>query len=129
MVALDLRSHESVIEHSDGRVSRVPLGPDRPVGEVTRSVLGAVGDLVGPVQIDPRPQETPWTVPLDEDDVHATYVPEQVATYFAAATQAVLVLAELRARYRGARHPSTPGGAPSTWPWACSPPTGRTAVE
>ena len=105
VVALDLRSHESVIEHNDGRVRRVPLGPDRPVGEVTRSVLAAVGDLVGPVQIDPRPQETPWTVPLDEDDVHATYVPEQVATYFAAATQAALVLAELRAPYRGRSTP------------------------
>ncbi len=105
VVALDLRSHESVIEHSDGRVRRVPLAPDRPVGEVTRSVLASLGDLVGPVRINPRPQETPWTVPLDEDDEHATYDPVQVAAYFAAATQAALVLAELRAPYRGRSTP------------------------
>src|SRR5206468_6345077 len=28
-VALDLRSHEAVAEHTDGRVHRVPLTPDR----------------------------------------------------------------------------------------------------
>src|SRR6202051_926330 len=35
VVALDLRSHEAVVEHSDGRTHRVPLAPDRPVGAVT----------------------------------------------------------------------------------------------
>jgi hypothetical protein len=103
--ALDLRSHEAVIEHSDGRARRIPLAPDRAVGEVTKEVLAAVGDLAGPVQIDPRPQETPWTTPLDEDTEHATYDRSQVATYFAAATQAALVLAALRAPYRGRSTP------------------------
>src|SRR5882757_576188 len=78
VVALDLHSHEVVVEHSDGRVRRVPLAPDRAVGDVTRNVLGAVRDLAGPVRIDPRPQETPWTTPLDEDDEHATYDPMKV---------------------------------------------------
>src|SRR6266849_4572161 len=63
VVALDLRSHEAVVEHNDGRGQHVPLAPDRPVGEVTRELLTAVRELVGPVQIDPRPQETPWTTP------------------------------------------------------------------
>jgi hypothetical protein len=105
VVALDLHSHQVVAEHSDGRVRRVPLAPDRAVGDVTRNVLGAVGDLVGPVRVDPRPQETPWTTPLDEDDEHATYDPMKVATYFAMATQASLVLAALRAPYRGRSTP------------------------
>src|ERR671922_571029 len=39
VVALDLRVHEVVIEHSGGQVERVPLVPDRAVGEVTREVL------------------------------------------------------------------------------------------
>src|SRR5258707_983933 len=68
VVALDLRSHEAVAEHSDGRVQRVALTPHRPVGEVTREVLEAVRALGGPVEIDPTPQETPWTTPLDQDD-------------------------------------------------------------
>jgi len=29
VAALDLRAHEAVAEHSDGRSARVPLGPDR----------------------------------------------------------------------------------------------------
>ena len=101
VVALDLRSHEAFVEHSDGRVRHVPLAPDRPVGEVTREVLAAVRSVVGPVEINTVPQETPWTTPLDEDTEHATYDPVRVADYFAAATQAALVLAALRAPYRG----------------------------
>ena len=68
-------------------------------------MLEAVRELAGAVEIDPTPQEVPWTVPLDEDDEHATYDPGQVASYFAAATQAALVLAEFRAPYRGRSTP------------------------
>jgi Family of unknown function (DUF5996) len=105
VVALDLRSHEAVVEHSDGRVRRVALVPDRPVGEVTREVLAAVRTLVGPVEINTTPQETPWTTPLNEDTQHATYNPDQATAYFAAATEAALVLAALRAPYRGRSTP------------------------
>jgi hypothetical protein len=105
VVALDLRTHEAVAEHNDGRTRRIALVPDRSVGEVTRGVLEAIRDLVGTVEIDPTPQEVPWTVPLDEDDEHARYGPDQVASYFAAATQAALVLAEFRAPYRGRSTP------------------------
>src|SRR5919205_279416 len=38
VVALDLHTHEAVVEHSDGRARRVALTPDRPVGAVTRAV-------------------------------------------------------------------------------------------
>src|SRR5207302_8557997 len=93
VVALDLHRHDAVIEHSDGRTHRVPLAPDRPVAEVTREVLATVSALAGPVRINPTPQEVPWTTPLDEDFEHATYDPTQLADYFAAATQAALVLA------------------------------------
>ena len=105
VVALDLHSHEAVAEHSDGRSERVALTPDRPVGEVTRELLRSVGGLVGAVEIDPTPQEVAWTAPLDEDDEHATYDVDQVATYFAGATHAALVLAEFRAPYRGRSTP------------------------
>jgi hypothetical protein len=101
VVALDLRNHEALAEHSDGRVRGVALTPDRAVGVVTRELLQAVGEVGGPVEIDPTPQEVSWTVPLDEDDEHATYDTQQVRTYFAAATEAALVLAAFRAPYRG----------------------------
>jgi uncharacterized protein DUF5996 len=105
VVALDLRTHEAVAEHSDGRSRRVPLTPDRPVGEITRELLEAVRDLGGELEINPTPQEVPWSVALDEDDEHARYDPGQVATYFAAATQAALALAAFRAPYRGRSTP------------------------
>jgi hypothetical protein len=105
VVALDLRTHGAVAEHSDGRVQRVALSPDRPVGEVSRELLEAVRRLGGPVEIDPTPQEVPWTVPLDEDDEHSRYEPRQVATYLDAATRAALVLAAFRAPYRGRSTP------------------------
>jgi Family of unknown function (DUF5996) len=105
VVALDLRSHEALAEHSDGRVVRVALTPHRPVAAVTRELLQAVAGLGGPVQIDPTPQEVSWTVPLDEDAEHATYDTQQVRTYFAAATDAALVLAAFRAPYRGRSTP------------------------
>jgi hypothetical protein len=105
VVALDLRAHEVVIEPSNGADRRISLVPDRAVGEVTREALGTLSSLVGPVTIDPRPQEVPWKVPLDEDTVHARYDPDAVTRYFAAATQAALVLAALRAPYRGRTTP------------------------
>ncbi len=105
VAALDLRTHEAVLEHSDGRVRRIALTPDRAVGEVTREVLSALGELAGEVRIDPTPQEVPWSVPLDEDEEHARYDRDHVARYFAAATRAALVLAEFRAPYRGRSTP------------------------
>jgi hypothetical protein len=104
-VVLDLRTHEAVVEHNDGRVRRVALTPDRAVGDVTREVLAAVRDVGGPVEINLAPQETTWTTPLDADDEHATFDPGHVTTYFAAATRAAQVLAELRAPYRGRSTP------------------------
>jgi len=105
VVALDLRVHEALVEHSGGRVERVALTPDRAVAEVTREVLAAVRRAAGEVTIDPAPQEVPWSVPLDEDYEHAAYDPAQVSGYFAAATQAALVLAAFRAPYRGRSTP------------------------
>src|ERR1039458_143207 len=98
VVALDLRTHETVIEHSDGRGQRVALAPDRQVGDVTREVLAAVRGLVGAVEIDPTPQEVSWSLPLEEDDEHTLYDTGQVASYFAAAPRAAGGVVEPAAR-------------------------------
>ena len=105
VIVLDLHAHEAAVEHSSGRVERVALTPNRAVGAVTREVLTAVRRLGGPVEIDPTPQEVPWSVPLDEDNEHTRYDQGLVADYFAAATQAALVLGEFRAPYRGRSTP------------------------
>src|ERR1700749_146791 len=103
VVALDLHTHEAVVESSGGKVERVALAPDRAVGEVTRELLAAVGSCAGPVEVNLTPQEVSWTVPLDEYEEHARYDPDQVARYFTAATYAALGLAEVPAPYRGDR--------------------------
>jgi len=106
VVALDLHTHHALVEHSSGASRRVALMPDRAVGAVTRRLLAAVRELAGDgVAIDPTPQEVHWSVPLDEDDEHATYDPHAVAAYFAAATRAALVLAAYRAPFRGRATP------------------------
>ena len=105
VAALDLHTHEALAQHSDGRELRVPLTPDRAVGDVTRELLTGIRSLAGDFEIDPTPQEVAWSVPLDEDTEHATYDPAQVATYMAAATRAALVLAAFRAPYRGRSTP------------------------
>jgi hypothetical protein len=103
--ALDLRHHEALLEHSDGRGARVPLTPHRSVGEVTRDIISAAHGLVGEFELDLRPQEVAWTVPLDEDEQHARYEVEQAARYFAAATYAAQVLGAFRAPFRGRSTP------------------------
>jgi hypothetical protein len=105
VAALDLRSHEAIVEHTNGSVERTALTPDRSVGSVTRDVLRAVRALGGAVEVNTSPQEVSWSVPLDEDEEHARYDPEPVNDYFAAATHAALVLAEYRAPYRGRSTP------------------------
>jgi uncharacterized protein DUF5996 len=105
VVVLDLHTHEVVVEHSDGRTGNVALTPNRAVGTVARELLETVADLIGAVEIDPTPQEVPWSVPLDEDDEHASYDPDHAASYFDAATQAALVLAAFRAPFRGRSSP------------------------
>lgn len=105
VVALDLQRHVALVEHTSGDSAAVPLTPDRSVRDVTRDVLGTVEALAGRVVINPRPQEVPWDVPLDQDDDHHTYDVDAVATYFLAATQAAMALMELRAPYRGRSTP------------------------
>jgi Family of unknown function (DUF5996) len=105
VAGLDLRTHEGFVEHTGGEQVRIPLTPNRPVADVTVDLLQAVAGLAGEVEINPKPQEVSWTAPLDEDREHSTYEPDQVATYFTAATQAALVLEEFRAPFRGRATP------------------------
>jgi hypothetical protein len=105
VVALDLRAHEAAVEHTSGRGGRVALTPDRSVGEVAREVLSTARSVGGRIEIDPRPQEVPWSAPLDQDEEHHRYDPDRVRDYLAATTQAALVLATFRAPFRGRATP------------------------
>jgi hypothetical protein len=105
VVCLDLRRHEALVEHSGGGERRSPLAPARSVGEVTRDVLAAVGELGGQVEIDPTPQEVHWSVALDQDEEHVDYDPVATERYFEQATRAALALAVCAAPHLGRRSP------------------------
>jgi hypothetical protein len=105
VVALDLRHHQVAIESTARGDRQVALGPDRPVGAVTKDVLDAIRQLMGPVTIDPRPQEVPWTVSLDDDHEHVHYDPGEAEAYHRAATHAAAILTAFRAPYRGRSTP------------------------
>src|SRR5215218_2150418 len=49
VAALDLRTHEASVEHSDGREARISLTPNRSVAEVMREMLDSVERLAGAV--------------------------------------------------------------------------------
>src|ERR1700722_10949769 len=49
VVLLDLRTHQAVVEHSDGRAAHIALNTSLSVGQVTRDVLQAVHEFVGTV--------------------------------------------------------------------------------
>src|SRR5260370_27125635 len=74
-LALDLRTHHVVAEHSDGRTGRVALTPDRPVAEVTREVLAMVRALAGPPRRNARPQEGARGTPPAHAGRDAAYSP------------------------------------------------------
>jgi hypothetical protein len=105
VAGLDLRAHGAFVEHTGGESYARPFTPDAAVADVTRDLLSAIGRIAGEVEINPSPQEVDWTAPLDEDVEHATYDADAVERYFAAASQAALVLAEYRAPYRGRSTP------------------------
>ena len=104
VVALDLRAHRALVEHSSGGRTEVAVVA-RPVAEITGEVLAAVARHAGPVTINPAPQEVAWSMSLDVDDEHHHYEPQAVERYFTAATQAALVLADYRAPFRGRATP------------------------
>ena len=105
VVVLDLRTHETVIEHTAGSTARVALTPDRSVGAVTRDVLAQARGIVGDFEIKTAPSEVPWSVPLDEDEEHVRYDVAAVTRYHRAAAEAALILRAFRAPYRGRSTP------------------------
>ena len=104
VIALDMRRHVALVEHSAGATDEIEI-VRRPVADITHDLLASVGRLAGHVEINPVAQEVPWSEGLDVDTEHRHYEPEQVSRYFAAATQAALVLAAYRAPFRGRSTP------------------------
>ena len=106
VAALDLRSHEALVEHSDGRSRRVALAPDRPVGAGDARGCSTRCASSPARRRSTRPRRRcrgRWRSTRTRSTPLTTRA--QVSAYFAAATQAALVLAAFRAPYRGRSTP------------------------
>ena len=55
-ITLDLRQHEAIVEHVDGRERVMPLTPNRAVRDVMHDVLAAVQELARNREISPTPR-------------------------------------------------------------------------
>ena len=105
VVALDLHHHDAVVEHSDGRPSArrssrtapSPMSPARswPPSKTSSARCAST----------PRPRDRRGQHRSTRTTPRPTTTPPHVATYFEMATQAALVLAALRAPYRGRSSP------------------------
>jgi hypothetical protein len=97
---LDLVAHELAIRTSVGDDERLPLVP-RSVAAFHREVLGRLHAL----EIDPRiwrmPVEIPDPIPLDEDEVHASYEPEDANRFFRVLSSATTALDAFAGGYVG----------------------------
>jgi hypothetical protein len=99
--SLDVFSSELIVERSNGASRRVPLVPARTVAEIYADLQQALAALDVACTISHVPQELPDTTSLHEDRRPATYEPEAVRRWFAAATATANVFEEWRAHFFG----------------------------
>src|SRR4029077_4692726 len=70
-----------------------------------RELLSLLREAGIDVQINPKPQEVPNPIPLDQDDTHASYDPEYANRLWRILLSTDMVLQEFRARFIGKSSP------------------------
>ena len=70
-----------------------------------RELLSLLREVGIDVQINPKPQEVPNPIPLDQDDTHASYDPEYANRLWRILLSTEVVLQEFRARFIGKSSP------------------------
>ena len=88
---------------SDGEHA-LALSP-KSVATFYRELLSLVRGAGIDVQINPKPQEVPNPIPLDQDDTHASYDPEYANRLWRILLSTEVVLQEFRARFIGKSSP------------------------
>jgi hypothetical protein len=84
---------------SDGKRA-LALSP-KSVAAFYRELLSLLREVGIDVQINPKPQEIPNPIPLDQDDTHASYDPEYANRLWRILLSTDIVLQEFRARFIG----------------------------
>ena len=99
-ITFDFVAHRVRILASNGDAATITLGP-RSVASFYRELMEELAALDLEVRIRPLPVEVPDHIPLDRDEEHRSYEPEEVDRFFAALTTADRLMHEFRSRFVG----------------------------
>ncbi len=102
-IQFDFVDHRLELRTS-GEERSLALAP-RTVAAFYRELFALLRDVGIEVQINPKPQEVPNPIPLDQDDVHASYDPEYANRLWRILRSTDIVLREFRARFIGKASP------------------------
>jgi hypothetical protein len=103
-IDFDFQDHQLRIATTDGAVRRVALEP-RTVADFYTHVSRHLADLGITTRIWPVPVEIEDAIAFDEDDVHASYDPDQAQRFWRILVQIDRVLHEFRGRFLGKASP------------------------
>src|ERR1035441_9695847 len=100
----DFVNHRLELRTSDGE--RALMLAPKTTAAFYRELFGLLRWFGIEVQINPKPQEVPNPIPLDQDDTHASYDPEYANRLWRILLSTDIVLREFRARFIGKASPS-----------------------
>lgn len=98
--AFDFREHQLRIVSSNGKRVDLPLVP-RSVADFYAEVMAALASVGCQVAINPKAQELPESVQLDQDFSHASYDPDPVQRWWRILTSTAEVAERHRQYYTG----------------------------
>ena len=102
-IQFDFVNHRLELRTSDGDRA-LALAP-KSVAAFYRELFALLRGVGIEVQINPKPQEVPNPIPLDQDDTHASYDPEYANRLWRILRSTDIVLQEFRARFIGKASP------------------------
>lgn len=103
-VEFDFVDHHLVVRTSDGRRTALALTP-RSVADFYQHLMHALGALGIACRINPLPVEVPNAIPLDTDQVHASYDPDYAHRWWRILIQTDRVLQQYRSSFVGKSSP------------------------
>jgi hypothetical protein len=103
-IDFDFLDHRVEIHVNDGSSRSIPLLA-RSVAAFYNELMGALQALGIEVTINTAPQEVENTIPLDQDEVHASYDPEYVTRWWRILLQTDRLLQQFRTTFVGKSSP------------------------
>ena len=99
-IEFDFIEHRLELRASNGHQDSIALAP-KSVAEFYRETFAMLRNGGIDLQINPRPQELPAPVPLDQDEAHVSYNSENANRFWRILLSTADVMGEFRARFIG----------------------------